>query len=112
MIRVDEGAGTARCAVSRGEAVGVEPEDELGLVPLGGVQVPVEGVICSGLAASTPGMTDTPIDESMPTWAAWTPVPASASSLCRFIAQLRSAAAAAFTLATRGSGQIEPAPVV
>ncbi|MBD9701442.1 hypothetical protein IHE56_04925 [Streptomyces sp. ID01-12c] len=55
-------------------------------------------------------MTETPIDESMPTWAAWIPVPS--CSLCRFIAQLRSAAAAALTLATRGSGQIEPAPVV
>jgi hypothetical protein len=34
-----------------------------------------------------------PIDTSMPTWAAWMPVPA--SSLCRLTAQLRSAAAAA-----------------
>lgn len=68
------------------------------------------GAICSGSAASTPGMTETPIGESMPTWAAWTPLPS--SSLCRFIAQLRSAAAAALTSATRGSGQIEPAPVL
>ncbi|MFC7266273.1 hypothetical protein [Streptomyces lutosisoli] len=48
-----------------------------------------------------------PIDTSMQTWAAWTPVPA--GSLCRLNAQLRRAAAA-LTSATRGSGMTEPAP--
>jgi hypothetical protein len=49
-------------------------------------------------------------ETSMAMWAAWIPVPA--SSLCRLIAQFRSAAAAALTLPICGTGSIEPAPVV
>ncbi|NEA63493.1 hypothetical protein [Streptomyces sp. SID12488] len=50
-----------------GESLTVEAEDDFGLVAPGGVQVPVQGgAICSGWAASTPGMTEAPAREPLP----------------------------------------------
>ncbi len=73
-IRVRRGT-PCRCGVSRGEALGIELKTSSASSRLVVCSSQYIGEICSGRAASTPGRTETPIDESMPTWAAWMPVP-------------------------------------
>ncbi|MFD3477390.1 hypothetical protein [Streptomyces sp. NPDC058695] len=85
-----------------------EAEDALGLLAVGGVQVPVDGGDLLGPGRGQSGDDGVPIDTSMPTWAAWTPVPDQLLvQVDRPVAQGRGGGVA---LPTAGTGSMEPAP--